>query len=350
MSLLSAVEEPGRIMLGTIRVARGMTQSELSKRTGISQGVLSKAESGVLLLDDERLTTLADALSVPVKLIVVPVSEIGSSPYVFHRKRSTLPVSKANQLRAELDLTHLQVAGILGERAPELRLPRLPLPEDGFDSPEDIARNVRAVLGLPEGPALPLVPALERAGVVVVARPLGSTRIDAIVSWPEGRRPLVLLGDHAPADRQRFTLAHELAHAVMHQVPTEDQESEADRFASELLMPASAVRAQMDGLTVPKLAKLKSEWGVSMAALLRRGRDLGGIGDARYRALNIELSRAGYRKNEPVRVLPEVPTLLPRVIQERLSAGESVAEIARSAQMTEDEFIEMYWGGSHEHR
>ena len=184
----------------------------------------------------------------------------------------------------------------------------------------------------------------------MVARPLGSTRIDAIVSWPEGRRPLVLLGDHAPADRQRFTLAHELAHAVMHQVPTEDQESEADRFASELLMPASAVRAQMDGLTVPKLAKLKSEWGVSMAALLRRGRDLGGIGDARYRALNIELSRAGYRKNEPVRVLPEVPTLLPRVIQERLSAGESVAEIARSAQMTEDEFIEMYWGGSHEHR
>ena len=144
MSLLSAVEEPGRIMLGTIRVARGMTQSELSKRTGISQGVLSKAESGVLLLDDERLTTLADALSVPVKLIVVPVSEIGSSPYVFHRKRSTLPVSKANQLRAELDLTHLQVAGILGERAPELRLPRLPLPEDGFDSPAEITAMRRA--------------------------------------------------------------------------------------------------------------------------------------------------------------------------------------------------------------
>jgi Zn-dependent peptidase ImmA (M78 family) len=222
----------------------------------------------------------------------------------------------------------------------------MPLPEDGFDSPEDIARNVRAALGLPDGPVLPLASALERAGAVVVTRPLGSAQIDAIVSWPEGRTPLVLLGDHAPADRQRFTLAHELGHAVMHQVPTEQQESEADRFASELLMPATAIRAQLDGLSVPKLAKLKSKWGVSMAALLRRGRDLGGISDAQYRALNIELSRAGYRKNEPVQVPRENPTLLPRIIQERLSAGDAVADIARSAQMTEGEFIDLYMGGS----
>lgn len=331
-------------MLGTVRVARGLTQSELSKRAGISQGVLSKAESGELQLDEERLASLADALYAPAELIALPVSEVGSSPYVFHRKRSTLPVSKANQLRAELDLTHLQVAGILGERAPELRLPRMPLPDDGFDSPEDIARSIRTALDLPGGPVRDFVPALERAGVVVVARPLGTSRIDAIVSWPEARRPLVLLGDHAPADRQRFTLAHELAHAVMHQVPTEEQESEADRFASEFLMPAESIRAALEGLTVPKLAKLKVQWSVSMAALLRRGRDLGGIGDSRYRALNVELSRAGYRKNEPVQIPHEVPTLLPRIIQERLSTGESAAGIARSAQMSEQEFTRLYMG------
>lgn len=333
-------------MLATVRVARGLTQNELSKTTGISQGVLSKAESGVLALDDERIAVLAEALDVPAELVVKPVSELGSSPYVFHRKRSTLPVSKANQLRAELDLTHLQVAGILGERTPELRPQRMPLPEDGFDSPEDIARDMRAALGLPDGPMLHLARALEQAGVVVVTRPLGSTRIDAIVSWPDGRSPLVLLGDHAPADRQRFTLAHELAHAVMHQVPTEEQESEADQFASELLMPAAAIRDQLDGLTIPKLAKLKAEWGVSMAALLRRGRDLGRINDAQYRALNVELSRAGYRTNEPVQVPREVPTLLSRVIQERLGGGETVADIARSAQMTEHEFTDLYLGGA----
>lgn len=346
MSLLSSFEEPGRIMLGTVRIARGLTQSDLAKSTGISQGVLSKTESGVLPLDEERASVLARELGVPIELVTTPVSEVGSSPYVFHRKRSTLPVSKANQLRAELDLTHIQVGGILGARAPQLRLPRMPLPEDGFDSPEDIARDVRAALQLPTGPVLRLADALERAGVMVVARELGSTRIDAIVSWPDGRAPLVLLGDHAPADRQRFTLAHELGHAVMHQIPTEHQEAEADRFASEFLMPAATIRDQLDALTVPKLARLKAEWGASMAALLRRGRDLGRVNDAQYRALNVELSRAGYRTNEPVQVPREVPTLLSRVIRERLDAGDTVADIAQSAQMTVTEFTELYLGGA----
>ena len=346
MSLLSAFDEPGRIMLGTVRVARGLTQHDLAQETKISQGLLSKAESGVVALDEERLAVLAEALGAPQDLISMPVSEVGSSPYVFHRKRSTLPVSKVNQLRAELDLTHVQVAGILGRRAPQLRLERIPLPEDGFDSPEDIARQVRSALGVPEAPVLHLARALEDAGVVVVTRPLGSTRIDAIVSWPTGRSPLVLLGDHAPADRQRFSLAHELAHAVMHQVPTEEQESEADRFASEFLMPAAAIRPQLEALTIPKLAKLKATWGVSMAALLRRGRDLGLVNDAQYRQLNVELSRAGYRTNEPVEVPRENPILLPRVIQERLASGETISDIAQSAWMTEREFIELYAGGT----
>ncbi|WP_152364939.1 helix-turn-helix domain-containing protein [Microlunatus speluncae] len=345
MSLLNATEGPGRILLGTVRIARGMTQGELAKEAGISQGVLSKSESGAIPLDAKRLATLAGVLGVPKELIATPVSEIGSSPYVFHRKRSTLPVSKANQLRAELDLIHIQVAGILREQSSEVRLPRLPLPEDGYDSPEDIARKVRLALGMSGGPALHLAGVLEQAGVVVVSRSLGSSRIDAIVSWPSGRRPLVLLGDHAPADRQRFTLAHELAHAVMHQVPTEEQENEADRFASELLMPAVAVGPQLDRITVPRLAKLKAQWGVSMAALLRRGRDLGRVNDTQYRALNIELSRAGYRTNEPVQVPREAPSLLSRIIQQRLRSGEVVADLARSARMTEDEFVDVYLGG-----
>lgn len=314
--------------------------------TNISQGILSKVESGVLPLDAEKSLLLSRILRTPADLLGLPVSSLGSPPHVFHRKRSTLPVSKVNQLRAELELTHIQVEGILGDRLPELRLKRMPLPEDGFDSPEDIARKVRTALELPDGPTLHLARALEEVGVVVVARPLGSTRIDAMVSWPEGRPPLVLLGDEAPADRQRFTLAHELGHAVMHEIPTEEQESEADRFASELLMPASAVRGQLEGLTLPRLAKLKSEWGVSMAALLRRGRDLGQISDGQYRAINVELSRAGYRMNEPVQVPRENPALLPRVIRERLAGGATVTEIALLARMDENELTDLYMEGA----
>ena len=189
---------------------------------------------------------------------------------------------------------------------------------------------------------------LEAAGVVVLVRDFGSALIDAIMSWPDGRVPLVIAGMHAPADRQRFTMAHELGHAVMHQVPTENQESEADRFASELLMPASDIAPALKGVTVPRLAQLKPVWGVSMAALLRRARDLGGISESQYKQVNIEFSKAGYRSREPVELPRESPSLLDAALEERILAGEDVQMIAESALMTEAEFRRVYGGEADE--
>ena len=51
-----------------------------------------------------------------------------------------------------------------------------------------------------------------------------------------------------------------------------------------------------------------------MAALIRRARDLGVISDYRYKELNIELSKAGWRSREPVEVPPERPRLLADVV------------------------------------
>lgn len=329
-------------MLGTVRVARGMTQAELAKASGISQGVLSKAEAGFASLEEGRLASLAAVLGVPVPLLMLPVDE-SAAPHVFHRKRSTLPLSVANRLRAELELLHLQVAGVVADDVP-VGLVRHPPSPDGFDTPEEIAREVRSSLGLPAGPVADLVAALESAGVVVLTRSLGSERIDAMVSWPEAQRPVVLLGDHIPPDRQRFSLAHELGHAVMHQVPSETQEPEADRFAAELLMPAQDIRADLIQLpvTVPTLATLKAKWRVSIAALLRRAWDLDVVSDGRYRQLNIELSRAGYRSLEPVVLTEEIPALMGELVRQRLERGESVADVARDALLDEVEFMDLY--------
>lgn len=80
-----------------------------------------------------------------------------------------------------------------------------------------------------------------------------------------------------PPDRERFTLMHEVGHLVMHQTPVEDQEQQANRFAGEFLAPAEEIRPFLGGLTVrqfSKLAQLKQEWGLSMAALIQRALDL----------------------------------------------------------------------------
>lgn len=329
------------LMLTTVRVARGLTQSALAKLTGISQATLSKVENGTMQLDIRRMGLLARQLQAPAELLEKPADFAGAHAVVFHRKRASLPVSAVSRLRSQLDLVHLQVSALLGEAAPVL-VHRTPLPDDGYVTPEEVAQEVRRALGLPRGPIKDLVGVLESAGVAVVRRDLGSVKVDALMSWPPGARPVVLLGEHAPGDRQRFSTAHELGHAVLHDLPREEQEAEADRFASELLMPSADIAAHLRAVSLPELARLKQAWGVSMAALLRRARDLGQLSDFQYRRLNIELSQAGYRTREPVEIPAEIPRLIEDRVRDLLATGATVADLARLTWMTEDEFGRTY--------
>ncbi|MCL6450063.1 MAG: ImmA/IrrE family metallo-endopeptidase [Acetobacteraceae bacterium] len=98
----------------------------------------------------------------------------------------------------------------------------------------------------------------------------------------EGPRYLVVVNSRAPQGRQRFTVAHELGHFFLH---SRDQryflctyglqgrfEREADRFASELLMPAAAVRRLAAAMRVEELL---SYFGVSREAMAIRLKELG---------------------------------------------------------------------------
>jgi Zn-dependent peptidase ImmA (M78 family)/transcriptional regulator with XRE-family HTH domain len=320
-----------------------MTQRQVATEAQISQGQLSKAESGLLVLDEGRLAAVASSLRVPVSTLNRSAGlESVLSACAFHRKRSTLSVSDAKRVRALLDLLRLQMEPVVEGWLPTLRLPRMSPSSDDTVNELDIARQVRSTFTSTSGPLTGLVAQIEGDGVLVVARPLGSARVDALGSWPAGRRPMFLLNDAAPADRARFTLAHELGHAVMHEVPVDGQERQADRFASELLMPARDIRDELRGLTLPRLVELKRRWMVSMAALLRRGRDLGAIRDGEYRRLNIELSTAGYRTREPVDLAAERPALVAEAVRARLGEGQSVAQLAGLAGVLEDEFVEQY--------
>lgn len=330
-------------MIQLVRVARGLTQTDLAKKAGLSQGVVSKAEAGTVELDADRLSAIATQLAVPVERLTSSEPTGGVlSACAFHRKRNSLPVSDANRIRANLDLRRMQVEALVPMSEFGVTIERTPPSDDDWDNPETIALGVRDAMSLGDGPIPDLVAAVEATGAVVIVADLGAARIDAIGSWPSGHRPVFMLNSRTSADRRRFTLAHELGHAVMHQLPTEDQESEADRFASELLMPSNSIRDELTGLDLPKLVALKPRWGVSMAALIRKARDVGSITDHDYKQLNIALSTAGYRTNEPVPLDDELPRLVDNAVRHRLADGEHLAGLAAKALMTTDEFKAIY--------
>ncbi|MFF0000709.1 ImmA/IrrE family metallo-endopeptidase [Streptomyces avermitilis] len=347
-------------MLALARESRGMTQVDVAAAMTkaapagaavVSQGYVSRAESGRLVVADERLQLYAAALGYPVDLLCLDprVSGVGVG-LIHHRKRASLSSSVLRCIHAQLALVRLQVTGLV-QAAAAADVPhsfsRVLL--DDFTTAKDAARQVRRAWGLPRGPVADVIAAIEEAGGLVVMRSLGSELLDAVSQWDEPQVPLVLVNDHAPGDRCRFSVAHELGHLVMHPEPgtSSEQEKQADAFAAEFLMPAADIRqAFADGVDLARLAELKRVWRVSMSALLRRALTLNAITEWQYRTVMVEMSALGYRTAEPVEVEPERPTRVSALVDVLLSdRGLAIDEAAACVRLLPEDFKRLYVAG-----
>lgn len=323
-------------LLEALRLSRGLTQAQVSEVTGISQATLSKLESGLFDIDDEKWDQLADLMGVP-STAFFDITESAAPARIFHRKRKTTPQTAVKKVAAELSLVRLRVRDLLGEQRTTLKVHDL---DGGFTTPQEVAVLVRAELGAGNEPIADLVCLLESAGAVVLRWPLEAIQVDAVASWQDGTVPVILVGEHVPADRQRFTMAHELGHAVMHDSEATDaQEKEADAFAAEFLLPAERLRAEWPSQpSLETLLPLKRRWGISLAALIRRAHDASLITETEYRNWSIQLSTAGMHRREPEPTERENPSALATAIHGALNNGASVDELASRAYMYPREF------------
>jgi Zn-dependent peptidase ImmA (M78 family)/transcriptional regulator with XRE-family HTH domain len=220
---------------------------------------------------------------------------------------------------------------------PVVDLPRRPVPIDGGGSAEDAAEAaaaVRRAWGLRSGPLGHLVRLAERHGVLVVFAPPQTSSVDAY-SFDTAHRPIILLNPvKNDYYRQRFDVAHELGHLVMHadaEPGSRTAEDQAHRFAAEFLLPAADIRdllpAKADWC---RLGQLKEEWGVSLQALLFRARQLGVMANVTYRNAMATVSARGWRRREPgPSPAVEQPSVLPRAVH---LLGEAVAEADLAAE------------------
>lgn len=336
-------------MVTLLREARGWTQTQLAEKAEMSQAVISKVETGTLELDPERLTRLAEALDCRPESLEQS-SELPSIEITcLHRRRaSTMTMSTMKRIEAVTQLSRISVEGLLDgvELAPARTLERIAItPNRGA---VEVAHELRQRWNVPAGPISNLIGLIESAGVVVVFRSFGTTGQDAVSTWPQdpGRPPMMLVNADLSADRLRFTVAHELGHLVMHALPADNQESEANAFAGEFLAPASEIRTQLEELTTSdfrRLMSMKTEWGMSMAALIRRAHDLQTISDRQYREFQVRLGKLGWRKSEPGDVAREAPSVVDKIIAlQRSEHDYSDDELARLAGMTEAAFRRHY--------
>ena len=216
--------------------------------------------------------------------------------------------------------------------------------EDVAEDVESAAALARSELGLPKNKPIgsKLIRRLEAGGVTVVRDIETDRDIDAY-SAVVGHLPVIVLdgGKRSVWDRDNFNLAHELGHIVMHRgishTPgTRTVEAQAHRFAGAFLAPAKALRQELPrDLDWGCYLELKREWGMSMAALIRRAKDLGIIDDVMYTRAMKQRSAYGWRRVEPGSADRPLPT--PRFLRRAMSRAEiSAPRLAERANLPED--------------
>ncbi|MGE5154653.1 MAG: helix-turn-helix domain-containing protein [Bdellovibrio bacteriovorus] len=338
-------------LLRVARQARGLSQEELHALSGVSQGTISKLESGNAEPAPGVLDKLGQALRYPSSLFAESDRVVGLpiSVHPLYRKRASVGQRPLAQLEADMNLRLLQIRRLLRslEFRAELELPRMDV--EDYDNPEQIAEFVRRTWMIPNGPLRNLVEVVERAGCIVVPSDFDGRSVDGVTQRAPGLPPCIFLNRNMPADRQRFTLAHEIGHIVMHRVPTPNLEQEANAFASALLMPARDIRPSLTGgLSLARLGALKLEWRVSMGALAMRAKQLGAITEYQSRQLWTR-TLARYRTKEPGQFdFPaEAPSILVAMV--RYHTGElgfNPAQLGRLMHLYEEEVRTLYGLGA----
>ncbi|MBA2707863.1 MAG: ImmA/IrrE family metallo-endopeptidase [Gemmatimonadaceae bacterium] len=336
--------KPNPQMVSLARESRGFTQIELAKELGVSQGYLSKVESDLLEPTPEVIHRLGKILDYPASFFYLsdPVYGPGITEF-WHRKRQAATSRQMRQIYADINKRIIHIERLL--RATEIPEQFSRLDPEEFDGPADIARAVRVAWHLPHGPVRDVTRTIERAGGIVVRCAFPTRLVDAVSRWVPGMPPLFFLNETLPADRERLTLAHELGHLVMHRVPSATMEDEAFEFAGEFLMPADEIRPKLTNLSLPRLASLKAEWRVSMAALILHAKRLGTITERQARYLYMQMGKAGYRQREPAEL--DFPKEEPRVLHElihlhREDFGYSISDLSEWFSIYERELVSSY--------
>jgi Zn-dependent peptidase ImmA (M78 family)/transcriptional regulator with XRE-family HTH domain len=320
-------------MVVLARESRGLSQTELAEAIGVTQGKVSKYENGTLPVNAGDIENIALALNYSTDFFYQtdPIYGLGSS-FIFHRKRKNVPVFVQRKIQAQVNILRMRIDRLLRSIDIEHENAFKYFDVDEFDGQiGKIAAGVRAIWKMPQGPISNVTALIESAGGIVVKVAFETKLIDAVHLWPPNMLPLFFVNCDLPGDRLRWTLAHEIGHAIMHQSsPTGDVEEQANAFTGEFLMPRAEIERHLHDLTLERAAILKPYWKVSMAAIIRRAKDLDCISERKYRTLNMSLSSQGYKAVEPFPVELEKPSLLDTIYQSHIDdLGYSQTELER---------------------
>ncbi|GAA4468340.1 XRE family transcriptional regulator [Nemorincola caseinilytica] len=340
-------EKVSKGLIVLARESRGFSQLEVSNRVGMSQQNMGKIESGDIGIKDETLGQIAEITNYPISFFRQE-NEVYPEHLVY-RRRDKVSAGLLTPINARVNIIRFHVEHLL--KVLPVSKPELPLFEvSEKNTPQAIAQKVRKTWQI-NTPVIPnVVKLLEDNGIAIACFDFGTERVDSRCIITDAKYPVIIFNKTLLGDRQRFSLAYQLGHLLMHTAFKVDWERdiahEANLFAAEFLMPENEIRKDFEaGITLPLLAHLKTKWKASMISLLYRADDLGFLTPNQKRYLIQQFNEQKLRRREPVELDIDIerPELIRRWISEVKSKQKlDTNGIAALLHLHTDEFIEIY--------
>lgn len=226
-----------------------------------------------------------------------------------------------------------------------------------IEDAEEAANSLRQLWSLGIDPIPIMVELLEDKGVKVIALNLPESVSGSkafVRRRDEEDIPVIVVNQHHNGERQRFTLAHELAHLALRFSGLNDSEQEkaADRFAGAFLMAKDMMLrllgSHRTSISLGELAELKKIFKVSIASLVVRCSQLGVLTKAAYGRLWAQIRGLGWNgpsSTEPNPLPAEVPLRMERMCMRAVSEGAiSVAKAAELLNVSVRQFNRLLMG------
>lgn len=240
-------------------------------------------------------------------------------------RASTQTIKKS--IAAQVELFELLIDELDKEIAfPPVSFKMFEEPLTGVDVIEQVAERFRKDQGLGLGPISSMTRLAEKVGVLVVRIADADDRVDAFSLY--NKRPLIVRNTAKMNPCwQRFDLAHELDHLVLHRY-----RDRLPRFRE----PSQPVRER------PANAQIQLCWKVSFKALIYRAGTLDLITHEHAKSGFTYLNRNGFTKHEDLD--DEIPMELPALVQRAIDLLDyaSWRKILRAAGLTSNTVVERY--------
>jgi Zn-dependent peptidase ImmA (M78 family)/DNA-binding XRE family transcriptional regulator len=366
--------------LARARSDSGLGQEDVANALGVSRAMVSYWEGGSRVPNDRQLAALSRLLRTPIAVLIgaeepAPAPDVAAM--LLRGADQDLPDEARPGLREFVEFLDSYAELADAARFPIRGMHESPFVSGvGFESADDARRKaeeVRAYLRVGLGPIGDIDALCELLGVTVYRAPLGldltHTVSGAFYSHPVVGFSLLVNLDMTPG-RRRFTIAHELAHALFHSASERyivstsgkpPRERFADAFAGEFLMPTEGVRRVMEehgfGPRIDDPAEvihLQRFFGVSYITALVRLRQAKFLTQPRLeqfkevrpvllaRSLGFEIAEEEYGPRRDLWRLERFPPRFRRLLRNAVNHGVlSVPSAAALTRLSIDEITEL---------